>query len=90
MLPPGLMMPPFIPTAVPGMPMIPMMFPLPPPVAETSVVPKEVDDKWFRDPDETEPNETLYVTNINTRVKQRNLQPFLENVCPPHRLHIIV
>ena len=62
---------------------MPMMFPPQPPMPEASVGGKDQGDKWFRSPDETEPNETLYVNNINTRVKERSLRPFLENVCPP-------
>jgi hypothetical protein len=53
-------------------------FPLPPPIFPSA---DSVEDRWFRPPDDVGPNETLYVNNLNTRVKERELKPFLERVC---------
>ena len=43
---------------------------------------KVAEDPWFRPPDDVEPNETLYVNNINTRVKEREVKLCMERVCP--------
>ena len=38
-------------------------------------------DKSVRPPDDCEPNETLYVNNLNDRVKEKEMKLYLEKVC---------
>jgi hypothetical protein len=71
--PPGLFLPPFMLQGVP---------PIPPAFAVQSMnsLSKESEDRWFRPSDDVEPNETLYVNNINTRVKEKVLKEHLKSV----------
>ena len=81
-----------LPFNIPGIPFVPPMgippgFPLPPipglPVGNLSGIrpSQNPDEEMVHPPEECEPNETLYVNNLNCRVKERELREYTKKVC---------
>ena len=67
----------------PGLQAIPPGFPFPPPpgnLPSGTSVSKGIDSRYDRAPEECEPNETLYVNNLNDRIKERDLKAYLQQV----------
>ena len=44
-------------------------------------VSEAIRNESIRAPDDCEPNETLYVNNLNDRVKEKEMKLYLEKVC---------
>ena len=71
----------------PGMPGFSFPFPLPqglpsgPLAASSPSVDKALAEEVVLPPDDCEPNETLYVNNLNSRVKEKELRSYLQKVC---------
>ena len=74
-----------LPGAFPGMPQMPLVgFPFPPfPGFGSLPAPtRKNEDRIFdRPPEICAPNETLYINNLNDRVKERDLKDYLLRVC---------
>ena len=80
---PGMPIPPGMPGGFP-VPFFPQMalgtglFP-PPPGHSVSTQSAPVEEE-VAPPDDVEPNETLYVNNLNNRITEKNIKPFLQKV----------
>lgn len=76
-----------LPSMPPGMQGFMPPFPMPPGFPKLSAgismeaVNKPIAEETVAPPDDCEPNESLYVNNLNSRIKESELRDYLKKVC---------